>query len=233
MKKYLSNVTLMAIDCVDVKRAQKALDISSQQIDFANIKLLTSLPTKDPRKIKIPHINSLESFSEFCVKYLHKYVDTDYVLLVQYDGFVLNPDSWEDEFLKYDYIGAPWLVADWSVRDFDFPESLRGTRVVGNGGFSLRSKKFLNVSARLAEAGALKKYHPEDVVLCVLDRDKVEKAGIEFAPPDPASRFSIEGDDSIYKKQFGFHGLKWTDITEWIDKNPQWNIKQTPKNKVA
>jgi hypothetical protein len=226
MKKILPNVTLMGIDCLNVGRVAKALDISSQQITFAEVKLLTSLPTADPRKVEIPRIDSIEAFSEFCVRDLHKYVDTEYVLLVQYDGFILNPGSWEDDFLHYDYIGAPWLVADWSVNDFDFPEALRGTRVVGNGGFSLRSKRFLETSARLADEGAFKKYHPEDVVLCVWDRKIVEAAGIDFAPPEVAARFSIEGDDDVYDKQFGFHGLKWTDISKWINENPQWGIQQ-------
>ncbi|EKE19361.1 MAG: hypothetical protein ACD_9C00040G0003 [uncultured bacterium] len=225
-KINLFNVTLMGIDCVDVERIQKALDISESNITFAQVKLLTSLPTNDARKIEIPAINSIEEFSEFCIKDLHKYVQTEYVLLVQYDGFILNPASWEDEFLKYDYIGAPWLVADWSVRDYDFPKNLLGKRVVGNGGFSLRSKKFLETTSKLASEGAIKKYHPEDVVLCVFNRKKIESMGIEFAPAEVASRFSIEGDDDEFEKQFGFHGLKWTDISKWIKENPQWGIKQ-------
>lgn len=229
MKKRLTNVTLMGIDCLDADRVAKALDISSQAIDFAEVKLLTSLPTADPRKVEIPRIDSIEAFSEFCIRDLHKYVDTEYVLLVQYDGFILNPGSWEDDFLNYDYIGAPWLVAEWSLRDFDFPESLLGQRVVGNGGFSLRSKRFLETSARLADDGAFGKCHPEDVVLCVWDRAAVEAAGIRFAPPETAARFSIEGDDDAYDKQFGFHGLKWTDISKWIKENPQWEIQQILK----
>lgn len=116
-------------------------------------------------------------------------------------------------------------MADWSIRDFDFPEKLLGTWVVGNGGFCLRSKKFLETSSRLAQEGAFKKYHPEDVVMCVWDRDKLENEGIKFAPIDIAKQFSIEGDDVIYDKQFGFHGFKWTNIQKWIDENPKWNIK--------
>lgn len=225
-KIKLDNVTLLGIDCVNVERLQKALDISCIGIDFAQVKLLTSLPTDDMRKVAIPHIDSIEKFSEFCIRDLYKYVDTEFVLLVQYDGFVLNSESWDDEFLKYDYVGASWLVADWSITDYDFPEELLGTRVVGNGGFCLRSKKFLEISSRLGDNGVFKKYHPEDVVLCVWDRDKVEREGVKFAPADVAMKFSIEGDDDIYEKQFGFHNLKWTNIQKWIDENSQWGIEQ-------
>ncbi len=214
----------MAIDCVDVAGALRALDISSQEIEFGAVKFLTSLPTDDPREVEIPHIGSIEAFSEFCIKNLKDYVDTDFVLLVQQDGFILNPDSWEDEFLNYDYIGAPWLVADWSVRDFAFPESLLGTMVVGNGGFCIRSKKFLEMSARLAKEGVFPKYHPEDVAMCVWQRSEVEAAGVTFAPPDVAARFSLEGDDLVYDKQFGFHSLKFTDITKWISENQRWGV---------
>lgn len=219
-------MTLLGIDCINLTRIQKALDISSQHIEFGAVKLLTSLASDDPRTVKIPHLDSIEAFSEFCIRRLHEYVDTDYVLLVQYDGFVLNPDSWSDEFFRYDYIGAPWLVEDefW-FELFDFPRSLKGSVVVGNGGFSLRSKKFLESSARLADAGAFEKYQPEDVVLCVWNRDKVEAAGMRFAPPEVAEKFSIEGQDHMYNKQFGFHSLKWTDISKWIDKNPSWGIE--------
>lgn len=229
MKINLPNVTLIGIDCVNIERAQKALDISSLEINFADVKLLTSLPTDDSRKTEINPLNSIEAFSEFCIKDLYKFVDTEFALLVQYDGFVLNSESWSDEFLKYDYIGAPWLVADWAVNLYNFPEKLRGKRIVGNGGFSIRSKKFFETSARLAQNGSFEKYHPEDLILCVFDRGKVEKEGILFAPPELAAKFSVEGDDEIYEKQFGFHNLKWTDITKWINENSKWGIEQILK----
>ncbi|MFA6269621.1 MAG: DUF5672 family protein [Candidatus Paceibacterota bacterium] len=228
--KNLPNVTLVGIDCVNVERVQKALDISSEKIEFGEIKLLTSLPTNDPRKVEIPHIGSIEAFSEFCIRDLVKYVSTDFVLLVQYDGFILNPKSWLDEFLNYDYIGAPWFVHDefWFER-FNFPRNLFDTTVVGNGGFSLRSKKFLETSARLVNEGAFDKLHPEDLVMCVWQRKLMEDSGILFAPPELAEKFAIEGHDHKYTNQFGFHGLKWTDISKWIEENPKWGIKQIPK----
>lgn len=50
------------------------------------------------------------------VKLLDSYIETPHVLVVQYDGFILNPDAWTDEFLEYDYVGAPWWYEDeWNV----------------------------------------------------------------------------------------------------------------------
>ena len=228
----LSNVTLIGIDCINIERIQKALDISCVGLQFAEVKLLTSLPTDDLRKVEIPHLGSIEAYSEFCIRDLVKYVSTEYVLIVQYDGFVLNPDSWTDEFLKYDYIGAPLIAhSDYWFTVFKFPEELRDTKVVGNGGFSLRSKKFLEASSRLADQGVFKEYQPEDIVMCVHHRKDMEREGVKFASPEVAEKFAIEGRRYVYDKQFGFHGLSWTDISKWIEENPKWGIKLTPPPK--
>jgi hypothetical protein len=141
MKKKLNNVTLLGIDCVDADRLKLAMEICTNNFDFAQVKILTSLAVEDKNIIKIEPIDSVEKYSEFILGELDKYVDTSHVLIVQYDGFILNPDSWTDDFLEYDYVGAPWLVADWAVNNFNFPANLLGEHVVGNGGFSLRSKK--------------------------------------------------------------------------------------------
>lgn len=224
MKINLPSVTLLGVDCVNVERLQAAMDVCGEDILFGAVKLLTSLSTTDSRRVGIPHIGSIEEYSKFCATELKDYVDTDYVLIVQYDGFILNPTAWTNDFLKYDYIGAPWLVADWSVRDFNFPKSSFGTMVVGNGGFSLRSKKFLETSAKLVRGGKIPEIHPEDVSLCVWHKDLLQQEGILIAPPDVAARFSIEGDDDTYDTQFGFHGFSWTDIDEWIDAHPEYPL---------
>ncbi len=141
-KIELPEVTLLGIDCVNTERLQDALDICEKDIKFGASKLLTSLCSDDRRFTPITHIGKINEYSRFCLENLHRYVDTEHVLIVQYDGFILNPRLWRDEFLDYDYIGAPWFVADWLVQDFTFPKRLLGTRIVGNGGFSLRSKKY-------------------------------------------------------------------------------------------
>lgn len=227
MKKRLDNVTLLGIDCVDVNRLKLALEICSNNFDFGAVKLLTSQPEEAENIIKINPINSVEEYSDFILGELDKYVDTPHVLIVQYDGFILNSDSWTDNFLEYDYIGAPWLVADWAVNNFYFPAKLLGKHVVGNGGFSLRSKKLLSLTAELMSENIFKNKHPEDVALCVYYRELLESRGIRFAPVDLAKTFSFEAEsvsDYKWNGQFGFHGLKWTDISNWSKNNPQYKI---------
>ena len=54
--KILNNVTLVGIDCVDLKRLQLVADISTKEITFAKVKLLTSIKSSDSRVINIKKI---------------------------------------------------------------------------------------------------------------------------------------------------------------------------------
>ncbi len=221
-------MTLLGVDCVDIQRLFLAAEICQQDFEFADVKLLTSLHTVEHESIvSIEPITSVEAYSRFMIHDLDKYIGTSHVLIIQYDGFILNPEAWTDEFLNYDYIGAPWLVKDWSVNDFHFPPQLLGERVVGNGGFSLRSKKLTAKLAEMSVRGRITKYHPEDVVIAVHNRRVLEGEGIVFAPVPLAQKFSFEAEDDSNRKwngQLGFHGLRWTDISKWLEKHPEYPI---------
>lgn len=150
------------------------------------------------------HINSITSpkdYSKFMVEDLHKFIKTDFVMTVQMDGHIINPHFWKDKFLEYDYIGAPWW---WH-------------KVCGNGGFSLRSKKFLELSSKLKYDHYHKKYDvcPEDEFLCLesFNRKFFEKNGIKFADMETAIHFSFENPidelpNHTIKQSFGFHGKR-------------------------
>lgn len=225
--KKLETVTLLGIDCVDIDRLILAAEICQEHFEFAKVKLLTSLPSKNKNVVKIKPIKSTEEYSWFMLSELDKYVDTPHVLIFQYDGFILNPEAWDDKFLKYDYIGAPWLVADWAVKYFNFPKRLLGKLVVGNGGFSLRSKNLTSLCAKLAKENAFKIYHPEDTTLGVYHRKLMTSNGIKFAPTGLAKKFSFEIEDDVDKKwygSFGFHDLKQTNIIRWLSKHPEYSI---------
>jgi glycosyltransferase involved in cell wall biosynthesis len=180
---HLPNVTLVVVDCVDLARAQKAVDESTKDILFGDVKVLSSLNGT------IPHINSIEAYSRFMMKELHNHITTDYALIIQHDGYVKDYKAWDKEFLQYDYIGAPWWYKDG--------------KNVGNGGFSLRSIKLLRATAE----PELKETHPEDHHICRTYRRHLESKGIKFAPESVAERFSVEGTKTThYSGQFGFHG---------------------------
>ena len=193
-KLDLLDVTLAIVDCVDIERAVKAINYSTKEVNFGKIKLLTSIKTDYANAVKIPEIKSKEEYSKFCIKELNRYVDTKYVLLIQFDGFVIGgKKAWKKDFLDYDYIGAPWNYYDGYN--------------VGNGGFSLRSKKLLKL---LSEDNTINEYHPEDNLIGRKYRPYLEANGIKFSPEELAWKFAIECGNKYgwnYKGQFGFHGF--------------------------
>jgi hypothetical protein len=228
--KKLDTVTLLGVDCVDIDRLILAADICQKDFQFAEVKLLTSIKSDHPHIVPIEPINSTEAYSKFVISQLDTYIDTPHVLICQYDGFILNPDAWTDEFLKYDYIGAPWLVNDWSVTNYGFPKDTTGTHIIGNGGFSLRTKKLHSLLARMNADGAFETYHPEDVVIGVYKRKDLEAQGIQFPPIELAKQFSYEAETkekNAWDGQFGFHGLRWTDISTWLKQHPEYPIDNT------
>lgn len=140
--------------------------------------------------IRIPSTYTLQEYSKFIVKDLNNYINTDHVLIFQNDGFISNVKAWDEEFLNYDYIGAPWWYDDENN--------------VGNGGFSIRSKKLLDI---LSNDDHIQDTDPEDHNICRVYGDYLKKEhGIKFAPERLAEKFSVENGN--YSNQFGFHG-KW------------------------
>ncbi|MDQ2996431.1 MAG: hypothetical protein M3R61_05165 [Chloroflexota bacterium] len=219
--RELPQVTLIGVDCVDVERLLHAAEVCQRSIRFGDVRMLTSLPHEHPSIVPIAPITSREAYSSFVVKQLNSYVDTPLALIIQYDGFILNPDAWCDEYLAYDYIGAPW----WEEQEY----------IVGNGGFSLRSKRLLALTQQddaIRDPTELDPSDaPEDWYLCVMIRPYLEEHGIRFAPAELAKQFAFEGGDEhfgvTWTNQFGFHGLRWTDISLWLEQNPNEPIDNT------
>lgn len=142
------------------------------------------------RWVKLPRFASVAEYSGFMLRGLRSHIETSHCLIVQWDGFVLDSGRWDDGFLDYDYIGAIW------------PQFLPD-RQVGNGGFSLRSRRLLDA---LADP-AMVLHHPEDLCICHTNRARLEADhAIRFAPPAIAARFAFER-AAPAGPTFGFHGL--------------------------
>src|SRR5258708_37267700 len=104
----LSSVTLCCVDTVNPELALRALRRSLSRVRFARALLLTDR-ARDASGIEVRLIAPLasrEAYSEFVLKALVDHIDTEHVLLIQWDGYVLNPDSCRDQFLASDYISA-------------------------------------------------------------------------------------------------------------------------------
>jgi hypothetical protein len=213
----LINVTLVTVTSINVERAVKALKYSTKGINFGDVLLITDKDILD-KDIRIEKIKPLDyiGYSKFIVYDLHRYINTDYVLIIQDDGFVINPNEWDDNFLNYDYIGAPFPIPDIndniSYRD-PFGNLIR----VGNGGFSLRSKKLLSLASELnLEWKSYFGFYNEDGFYSVHNKHIYEQNGYKYAPIDVASKFSIENQVSEHNNNytFGFHGKH----------NPNYNL---------
>jgi glycosyltransferase involved in cell wall biosynthesis len=177
---HLPNVTLIGIDNYDPARLQRAADKCTEHIQFGAVKMITDIPIK-----------SKEEYSRFCMKELYKHVDTEFMLVIQYDGYIMNADAWDNSWFEYDYIGAPW---EWYAE-----------QQIGNGGFSLRSRKLMEW---VANDPFITEMHPEDDKICRKYGYYLKAKGIKFAPIEVARKFSIEGykSDKTYRGHFGFHG---------------------------
>jgi hypothetical protein len=142
------------------------------------------------------------SYSNFILYHLHRYLESDFVLLMQQDGFILNPDAWDDAFLDYDYLGAPW------------PSDLSWVRPgcqVGNGGFSLRSRRLATLTSKLFYPAAQGAGINEDFAIGCVAREFLESRGIHYPSVETALRFSIELDSPGWqrpKRSFGFHAFE-------------------------
>lgn len=176
----LPTVTLIGVDS-QKERLQRSIDICTKWIRFGEVKLL-----HEP-------LNSKEAYSKFCIEDLYKHVKTEYMLICQHDGYVNNWQAWDNDWLQYDYIGAPWHYNDGMA--------------VGNGGFSLRSRRLMEI---VATDKNIQIQHPEDHHICRTYRPYLEKTyGIKFSPIEVAEKFSFEGylqPTKTLKEQFGVHG---------------------------
>jgi len=192
----LDNVALVIIDGRDPEKALKTLSYNTKLgIKFKEVKLFTNKNIENPNadiEVIIPQsheLNNLNSYGDFLLTELHKFINTQFCLIIQNDGFIVDPSLWDFNFLLYDYIGAPWCGG-----------------LVGNGGFSLRSKKILRACSEILAKLNKKCWINEDNLVCRTFRSDLENIyNCKFASLDVASKFSKELSNIEYST-FGFHG---------------------------
>tara|TARA_B100000029_G_scaffold40393_1_gene37747 strand:+ start:935 stop:1636 length:702 start_codon:yes stop_codon:yes gene_type:complete len=218
MKKKLKlpDVTILAATSTEIEAAQLSIRISLHNIEFGEVKLLCPYEPKkkypDIEYIPISPLNNVDSYNKLIFQDLHKYFKTSHCLIVQADSFVVNARLWKDDFLKFDYIGGPW--PDKIQVNPDVLLDLK-KNPVGNGGFSLRSRKLVEATAKIDFDSLNFPLKSEDVVICHYLYKKMIDNGISFAPPKLAAQFSMENIDHLYGQDvntvFGFHGKHMRD----------------------
>lgn len=205
------SLTILTATCADIDRHAWAVTETAWHVPkdrFSRITQMVFSPTEPGRALysggwcKIaswqPYWRS--AYNIFMQSALATLTDTDFVITCQSDGFAMHGSLWDDEFLEYDYIGAPW---PWWVR-LASRHSPSLFRAVGNGGFSLRSRKWLEFGMyETPDARA------EDVSACRTHIKERLAAGLRVAPVRVARKWAIEypmDRRHIMDNCFGFHG---------------------------
>jgi hypothetical protein len=196
----LPTVTLCCVDTKNHALAVRSIARSRRNIRFARTILFTNTVPQSvnvPQDVEVCPIDTLQSreaYSQFIIKKLVEHINTDHVLVTQWDGYATNPEVWDPAFLDCDYIGAPWTDA---LND----------RNVGNGGFSLRSRRLLEA----LQDPRIEVRLNEDQEIGDRFRDLLEREHrIRFGTSALARTFSFEMDHShidTVGPTFGFHGL--------------------------
>jgi len=190
---YLPQVTLIALTNRDFKEHKKAIDISTKGIDFGAVKLIWD-----------EKCNTIDKWNYKVIYELPDYVKTSHALLIHADGYVINPTFWDNEWLQYDYIGAPWPLPQdgYSYRDEE------GDLVRVGNSVSLRSKKLMDL-VRTREWRSYYGNTNEDGFICCHNRKWLESQGCKFATLEVAKHFSKEHviPENVGLETFAFHTI--------------------------
>lgn len=204
MKLQLPTVTLVAIDCINAEKAIKVIEHCKSLCDFGDVKILTSIPIDYEHRVKIIPLNSLLAYSIFMLTRFSQYIETEHCLIVQCDGWILNPDSFDKEWLNLDYIGGLYMQYD----------------LVGSGGFSLRSKKIMDHCSQIMPKwdGSQKDAERIQKGLSYYEDGEISLSSkfrqFNIASPEQAANFSQAGNrnpEYFREKPFGFHRT-WQEI---------------------
>ena len=217
MSKNKIPLQIIAISDLRLKKTLTSINRTLKALNASSAMLLTSkvdsfdFSCKDYSQIelvKIKPINSHDDYNYFVIYDLYKYIKEDKCLIVQWDGSVMCKWMWSDSFLLYDYIGAPFIPVK---KDPSYCVDKHGVfQNVGNGGFSLRSKKLLEAPTKLGlkDDKDFTNAH-EDGFFSVLHIETLQSQGYLWAPVNVARRFSQEKPRNFLdflRPSFGFHG---------------------------
>jgi len=193
-RRDLPQVTLCCVDTRTPELALYAMRRCMAHLAFARCVLVSTeaaraLDLSGIELVTIDPLQSIDDYSCYVLKGMVSLLTTSHMLLIQWDGFVRDAQLWTDDFLTFDYIGAPWVSGE-----------LNGQ--VGNGGFTLRSRKLLQAM----QSECLDAHNPEDLCIAVTHRAALERDfGIRFADLSTAQRFACER--GPWHPAFGFHAL--------------------------
>ena len=196
----LPDVTLVMVETREHELARMAIANCLEVAEFGDLVIVTDRPLQfaefnylKPTIKAVPDWPSKLGWSRSWWFDVPPLLKTSHTLNIQWDSWIWDASMWSDEFLKYDYIGAPWWYKDG--------------KNVGNGGFSFVStvlKRYIYDR---------RWYYPcdtavDDDLLCRQYRPRLEDAGFRWAPEPIAHQFAFECcRPSPDSRHFGFHAM--------------------------
>lgn len=176
----LPNVTLILLSGIGYRQKANvhALNYSQREIEFGAVKY-----------IQLGEIKDIDSWSKATIYELPKYIDTSHCLLVHENGFVVNPQTWKDEWLGFDYIGSPWPLPQ-EGDPITYRDDLGRISRVGNS-VSLRSRRLMELVAT-RDWRPYYGYYNEDGFISCHHKGWLESQGCVFAPLEVAKNFGRE-----------------------------------------
>lgn len=172
----LPQVTLILLTNRDFDGAKKAIDLSSQGIEWGDSKIIWD-----------EKCDSIVKWNKKMIFEMPRYVFTSHAMIIHQDGYVIHPELWNLDWLELDFIGAPWPLPQ---DNYSYKTPSGRLIRVGNS-VSLRSKKLMDlVATRPME------FHygnnNEDGQICTWEREWLEEQGCKFATLEQAVLFSKE-----------------------------------------
>jgi hypothetical protein len=193
----LPDVTLVMIETMEHELARIAVNDCVRQVNFGQVLICTDKPELFQPLDCRARFHVVENWpnkigwSRFSWFGLPPLMETTHALTIQWDSWVVDPTAWQDKFLDYDIIGAPW---DWHP-----------TRKVGNLGFGLRSTKLMKFVRDNRDVFPCTT-DVDDDLLCRVYREKLETCGFIWAPLSVARGFAFEcSQPEPGQKYLGFH----------------------------
>lgn len=190
----LPQVTLICLTNKDFEGHKKAIDKSCEGINFGAVKLIWD-----------EKCTSIGEWNRKIIYELGDYVDTEYALLIHNNGFVVHPECWKEEWLRYDFAGSPFPLPNDNFSYKDFKGNIQR---VGNS-VGLRSKKLLDLPKKLNLPWVpFHGFLNEDGWVSVGNRHIFELNGCKFMPFEEALHFGRETElpeNKNIKDTFIFH----------------------------
>lgn len=204
----LPDVTLVMVETREHELARMAIEDCLRVAEFGDVLVLTDRPSEfwkltqmgvTPRIVAVPDWPEKIGWSRSWWFDVPPLLRTSQTLNIQWDSWICDPSMWRDDFLRYDFIGAPWWYKDG--------------KNVGNGGFCLKSTRLARYIYKHRDKFPCDTPVDDDL-LCRTYRPKLEEAGFLWAPEKVAHDFAFECcRPSATSKHFGFHAaFNWPDV---------------------